>query len=220
MLVRIIFMTQISPVGFSPHYRNITISGLPGSGSTTLLTGLKLALQFEGWKGFNGGEFMRAYAKEKGLVPLKSRLHHNASAYEDDFDRQVDFGMRERLEKENKWILESWLSGFVAQGIHGVLKVLMTCSDKAVRIDRIVNRDGVSAEAVLQNMNERYQKNLAKWKRMYHDFWQKWVVETGTMKATDAIDFWHPNLYDLVIDTYSLNKQESVQAVLDALQKK
>ncbi len=213
-------MNQMESPNFSRYYRNITISGLPGSGSTTLLLGLKKKLQFEGWKGFNGGEFMRAYAKEKGLVPLKGALHHNASSYEDDFDRQVDFGMRTRLEAENKWILESWLSGFMAQGIPGVLKILMTCSDKAVRIDRIVNRDGVSAEAALQNMNERYQKNLTKWKRMYHDVWQKWVVETGKMKQTDAIDFWHPNLYDLVIDTYSLNKQQSVQAVLDALQNK
>jgi cytidylate kinase len=49
-------------------YTNITISGLPGCGSTTLLKGLKEALQFDGWKGFSGGEFMREYAKEKGKV--------------------------------------------------------------------------------------------------------------------------------------------------------
>ncbi len=200
-------------------YRNITISGLPGSGSTTLLKGLKEALQFAGWKGYNGGEFMRAYAKEKGLFKEKGGLHHDATHYEDDFDRQVDMGMRQRLETEDKWILESWLSGFLAQGVDGVLKILVTCSDKAVRVDRIVNRDDVSPDEAIRNMNERYQKNLAKWSRMYSDLWQEWVVKPGKMNPNDEIDFWHPNLYDLVIDTYKLNKKQTVQAVLDALKK-
>lgn len=200
-------------------YRNITISGLPGSGSTTLLKGLKEALQFDGWKGYNGGEFMRAYAKEKGLFKEKAGLHHDATHYEDDFDRKVDMGMRKRLETEDKWILESWLSGFLAQGVDGVLKVLVTCSDKAVRVDRIVNRDGVSPEEAIKNMNERYEKNLAKWSRMYGDLWQEWVVKPGKMSPEDKIDFWHPNLYDLVIDTFKLNKQQTVQTVLDALKK-
>ena len=48
------------------QYKNITISGLPGAGSTTLLFRLKKELDFEGWKGFSGGEFMRTYAEEKG----------------------------------------------------------------------------------------------------------------------------------------------------------
>ena len=200
-------------------YRNITISGLPGSGSTTLLNGLKQALQFAGWKGYNGGEFMRAYAKEKGLFQEKAGLHHDATHYEDEFDFQVDMGMRQRLQSEDKWILESWLSGFLAQGVEGVLKVLVVCSDKAVRVDRIVNRDDVSPEEAIKNMNERYQRNLTKWRRMYQDLWREWVVEPGTMRPTDPIDFWHPNLYDLVLDTFKLNKNQTVQAVLDALEK-
>jgi len=200
-------------------YRNITISGLPGSGSTTLLHGLKEALQFAGWKGYNGGEFMRAYAKEKGLFKEKGGLHHDATHYEDEFDYKIDMGMRERLEKEDKWILESWLSGFLAQGVDGVLKVLVTCSDKAVRVDRIVNRDDVPPDEAIKNMNERYEKNLKKWSRMYADLWRQWVVEAGVLPADNPIDFWHPKLYDLVVDTYKLNKQQTVQAVLDALKK-
>ena len=38
----------------------------------------------------------------------------------------------------------------------------MTCSDKAVRVDRIVNRDGVTADAAIKNMQERYEKNSEK----------------------------------------------------------
>jgi cytidylate kinase len=198
-------------------YTNITISGLPGCGSTTLLKSLKESLQFDGWKGFSGGEFMREYAKEKGLFDATSNHHHDSSHYEDDFDRKIDMGMREKLETEQKWIIESWLSGFMGQQVPGILKILMICSDDAVRVDRIVNRDKVSVEDAKANMAQRYQNNYSKWSRMYADQWQEWVTKPGTRPANTEIDFWSPDLYDLVIDTYSLNQEQSLQKVLDVI---
>lgn len=180
---------------------------------------LKEELQFDGWKGFSGGEFMRAYAAEKGLFDGNQKIHHDASHYEEEFDRKVDMGMREKLEQEKGWILESWLSGFAAQGVPGVLKILVTCSDDSVRVDRIVNRDEVSVKEAKKHLHERYMNNFTKWQRMYKSEWDKWVVSTGVRSAGDPIDFWHPSLYDLVIDTYSHNQQESLQIVMDALKK-
>ena len=52
---------------------------------------------------------------------------------------------------------------------------------------------------------------------MYADQWKKWVVEPGTMTASDPIDFWYENLYDIIIDTYSSNQQETVEIVLNAI---
>jgi cytidylate kinase len=201
-------------------YKNLTISGLPGSGSTTLLRNLKDKLSSEGWRGFSGGEFMRTYAQEKGLFEEKGGLHHNANHYEDEFDRTVDFGMREKLGSEEKWILESWLSGFMAQGIPGVLKVLVVCSNEAIKIDRVVNRDGVSVAEAKHNMKQRYEENTQKWIRLYGQQWQEWVVSTNRVPAASPIDFWHPNLYDVVIDTFSHDKDETAQLVLDTLQGK
>ncbi len=201
-------------------YKNITISGLPGAGSTTLLNMLREELKFDKWTGFSGGEFMRAYAVEKGLFNDSKKIHHDASAYSDDFDRQVDMGMREKLEKEEKWIIESWLSGFLAQGVQGTLKVLMICSDPSVRVDRIINRDEITAEEAKEHITARYNTNLAKWQRMYKDQWQEWVVATGKAKDSDPIDFWRKDLYDIVIDTYSTNKQQTLEIVLDAIKKK
>ena len=198
-------------------YHNVTISGLPGGGSTTLLSLLKEELKFDGWKGFSGGEFMRSYAVEKGLFDASSKLHHSSAHYEDDFDRKIDFGMREKLEQEEKWIIESWLSGFLAQGVDKVLKILVYCSDDAIRIDRIVNRDQVSVVEAKEHIQGRYQDNLQKWSRMYRDQWQEWVVNDGKVKASDPIDFWRSDLYDLVIDTYSTNKEETLQKVLHAI---
>ncbi len=198
-------------------YKNITLSGLPGCGSTTLLNLLREELKFDGWKGFSGGEFMRAYAEEKGMFDKTAGYHHDSRHYEDDFDRKVDMGMREKLATEEKWIIESWLSGFMGQQIPKVYKVLLTCSDDAVRIDRIVNRDAVTADVAKRNMQERYEANLLKWQRMYHAEWQAWAVEPGTVKASDPIDFWRPDLYDVVIDTYSHNQQQTLEIVLNAI---
>lgn len=201
------------------RYKNITISGLPGCGSTTLLTLLKEHLQADAWVGFSGGEFMRAYAIEQGLFNPSKSTHHLATAYSDDFDRQVDMGMREKVSTQEKWILESWLSGFMAQQVPGTLKVLMTCSDDAVRIDRIVNRDEVDVEEAKKSIHDRYVSNLTKWRRMYAGEWQEWVVASGRVSAAEPIDFWRPELYDLVIDTFSNNKEKTLQLVLDAIKK-
>lgn len=198
-------------------YKNITISGLPGCGSTTLLKSLREELADQGWQGFSGGEFMRAYAEAKGLFQQNNGLHHDASHYEDDFDRQIDYGMRERLTTENKWILESWISGFMAQQVPGVLKVLLICSEDAVRIDRIVNRDQVTIEAAKDNIHQRVTNNVTKWRRLYHQEWNDWVVQAGKATAGEEIDFWKPNLYDVVIDTYSTPQRETMDAVLAAL---
>lgn len=204
------------------NYKNITISGLPGSGSTTLLKILKEneLFQFAGWKGFSGGEFMRAYAEEKGLFNEAGALHHDATHYEDEFDVAVDMGMRDKLLTEEGWVLESWLSGFLSQQVPDVLKILMVCSNKAVKVDRIVNRDKVTPEQAIENMHNRYQANVTKWKRLYSTQWQEWVVQTGVRPSTAPIDFWHEDLYDIVIDTYSHNQQEVLEIVLNAIIKK
>jgi cytidylate kinase len=127
--------------------------------------------------------------------------------------------MRTKLEKEEHWILESWLSGFFAQGVPGVLKVLLYCSDDAVRIDRIVNRDKVSIQEAKSHINDRTEKNLTKWRRMYAQEWNDWVVKTGHVPASSPIDFWVPALYDVVIDTYSSSREETLEKVIQALRK-
>ncbi len=201
-------------------YHNITISGLPGCGSTTLLELLKKTLDSD-WKGFSGGEFFRQYSIEQGLFdPATNKFHHDATIYGEELDRKVDYQMRQQLSTEHHWILESWLSGFLAQGVPHVLKVLLTCSDDAVRIDRIVNRDDVGVDEAKKHIHERTAKNLGKWTRLYEKEWNDWVVGAGRAKAGEPIDFWHPALYDVVIDTYSKSREETLETVLKALRQK
>jgi len=199
------------------QYKNITVSGLPGSGSTTLLNQLREALKYDSWTGFSGGEFSRLFAIEQGYYNKDNSAHHNSQNLPDDFERQVDYGIRHRLETQNKVIIESWLSGFMAQGVEGVFKILMTCSNDAVRIDRIVNRDNLTIEEAKHNMNARYEKNMAKWVPLYRGEWDERVVGRGLATADEPVNFWKPEIYDLVIDTYSTTKAEGLDLVLEKL---
>lgn len=195
-------------------YHNLTISGLPGCGSTTLMNLLKAKL---GWTAYSGGEFMREYAIKQGYFPADSHVHHDAMAYPADFDHQVDYAVRERLQKEKHHIIEAWLSGFLAQQVPDVLKVLVICSDNAVRIDRIVNRDDISVAEAKNHVITREAKNRAKWQEIYAKEWHDWVVVPGTRPAEAEIDFWHPSLYDLVIDTYRYSREETLDQVIHEL---
>jgi cytidylate kinase len=195
-------------------YRNIAISGLPGCGSTTLM---RLLSEKLGWKSYSGGEFMRAYAIEKGYFSKGTNVHHDATVYPDDFDKQVDYAVREKLSSQSNNIFEAWLAGFLAQGVPGVLKVLTICSDNGVRIDRVVNRDQVNVEEAKKHIIDREIKNRSKWTAMYGDEWREWVVKPGILNENDEIDFWNPKLYDIVIDTYKYSREETRDLVLKAL---
>ncbi|OGY17020.1 MAG: hypothetical protein A2785_01980 [Candidatus Chisholmbacteria bacterium RIFCSPHIGHO2_01_FULL_49_18] len=195
-------------------YRNITISGLPGAGSTTLGKSLSAVI---GWKFFSAGEFMREYAIKKGIIDGVRKLHHDATIYDEKLDRQVDFGMRQALKTKTGQIFESFLSGFMAQGIAGTLKILIYCSVDSVRVDRIVNRDNVSVREAKDHIFAREQKNANKWRKIYKREWQEWVVTEGIVDKTKPIWFWYPNLYDLTIDTYKNSKEETLKLALRAL---
>lgn len=195
-------------------YRNISISGLPGAGSTTLGKHLAKHLEF---KYYSGGDFMRKYAIEKGYFDPKETVHHSASVYPDDFDRQVDYSVREQMSSQSGCVYESWLSGFLAQQVKGTFKVLVYCSDDAVRVDRIANRDDITIAEAKEHIFTREQKNLEKWVKMYGKEWREWVVAPKTLPEEAPIYFWRSELYDLVIDTFKLGKEETLEKVIAAI---
>lgn len=199
----------------SLRYSNITISGLPGAGSSTLGRGLEKRL---GWKYFGGGDFMREYAVKKGLFDKGVPLHHSATVYGDEFDKEVDYGVRKSLQKESGRILDAWLSGFMALKLKRVLKVVVYCQNDDLRVDRLVNRDGVSVEAAKEHIFKREEENLSKWSRLYKKEWEEWVPEKlQAARQGEWLDFYNPELYDLAIDTYSHDRQVSLKLVLDKL---
>ena len=100
----------------------------------------------------------------------------------------------------------------MAQGVEGVLKVLLVCED-SLRIDRLVNRDGITVDEAKIKIKQREYENAKKWTRVYQKEWQLWLPKD----KQKPFDFWRPDLYDLVIDTYSNSKEETLKKVMEVL---
>ena len=170
-------------------YRNVTVSGEIAVGTTTLARALAKKL---GWRHVNKGEWFRRYAREHNL-PLEE------AAWDEAVDRQVDEKWRQRLEGEDRLVIEGWLAGFMAQNIPGVLKVLLV-APLGVRVKRFMKRERVDEREVRALMKKRTEENIKKWRRVY-----------------GRIDFWKRDLYDVVIDTKRFNQEETVLRVMKEL---
>jgi len=174
-----------------PKYRNITISGGVAVGKNTLQAGLKPFLEKDGWRFTSGGKLLRDFAKEY-VQPL-------ASLVSDDFHHKLDDRTKALLE-EGQYVIEAWLGGFMARERTDTLRILLTCGNDALRIDRVANRDKVTIKQAKTYIKEREESNFKEWKRIYGEY-----------------DFFNPEYYHLVIDTYSSSPQESANQVLDKL---
>ena len=175
----------------SYKFRNITISGRAANGATTLARSLAKKLN---WSLVLAGEIVREYMKMNN-IPLEL-----TSQTSDQYHLELDDLIKNKLKNENNLIIESWLSGFDAQNIPGVFKIFITCSDDAVRIDRLMNRDKITLEQAKQHIKIREEENLKKWEKLYH-----------------TRDIWNPKYYDLVIDTYKLGPEETLEKTLSTI---
>lgn len=172
------------------QYRNITISGLVCTGTTTLS---KFLAEKLGWQRVSSGEIFREYCRKHNL-PIEQ-----ASLRPDSITLEIDGMVKDKLKKEKNLIFEAWLSGFLARDIPEVFKILLVCNE-ALRIDRLVNRDNMAVEEAKKHIEIREKENFKKWQRIYK-----------------VSDFWDPKHYDLVIDTYANSKEETLNKTLQAL---
>ncbi|MGH7203463.1 MAG: hypothetical protein ACREHC_03395, partial [Candidatus Levyibacteriota bacterium] len=77
--------------------------------------------------------------------------------------------------------------------------------DKAdIRIDRLANRDTSSVEEAKHEVFERETQNLTKWRRLYANGDENWVN-------------WDKKYYDLVVNTFTHNQEESLALVLETI---
>lgn len=184
-----------------PHVRNITVSGRIGSGATTLATTLA---QIIGWEMMDGGKLFRKIAGDLGLSITES------NSRPDHFDTEYEEMVKKYLREKKQQVIQSHLAGYDAQGIEGVYKILVVVEDNMsqdkpeIRIDRLVNRDGVSIDAAKHEVLERERQNLEKFRRLYAGSDPEWV-------------YWDRKYYDFVVNTFSHNPTESVNLVLEAL---
>lgn len=137
----------------------------------------------------------REYDRNRGV----DEKYAGSDTRGDQWERDIEAMTLKKLKNEEKLIYEAWLAGFVARDIESVLKVLLICKDE-LRIDRLVNRDQTTVEQAKRQIQERERGNITKWEKLYGEY-----------------DFWSPQYFDLVIDTYSSGPMETVGKVLDVL---
>lgn len=182
-------------------HRNITISGRIGVGATTLAKKLS---QILGWDLLEGGDLFEKIHKE--LNVSQSMVGDRP----DHFDLEYEEKVKDMLKSESGRIIQSHLAGFDAQGIEGVFKILIICEDSEgndktdIRIDRLVNRDKISIEEAKEEVVERERQHLNKWRRLYAGNDQSWV-------------YWDKKYYDLVINTYNHDREETLKIALEGL---
>jgi len=184
------------------NIRMITISGRIASGSTTL--GHKLA-GILGWRHIEGGEvFWEAIRTKMGLSEKDTNLRP------DEEDEDFDASLKKILQNGKNLILETKLAGFNAQGINGVFKIAVICEDEDgkdktdIRIDRLINREKISIEQAKEEAVDRERNDLKKWRKLYVNNDQAWV-------------YWDKKYYDLVINTYSHNQNETLKIALQKI---
>lgn len=182
-------------------FQNITVSGRIASGATTL--GRQIA-ETLGWDFLEGGElFEQFFDARKGSDESRP----------DQVDLEYEEQVKTMLREKKHQVIQSHLACFDAQGIPGVFKIGVLCEDKEgndkpdIRIDRLVNRKGVSVEDAKREVKNREAGLLDKWRRLYAQNDPQWI-------------YWDKKYFDVIVNTYMLNKEESLHFVLEQIDRR
>ena len=154
----------------------ITISGLPGSGKTTVA---RLVAEQLGLEHVYAGDLFRRQAAARGLS-----LDEYARRAETDhsIDRALDEQMQARAARDEA-VLEGRLAAFMADAARRpALKVFLDAPEP-VRAARIVAREGGAAEARLQETQAREASDARRYREIY------------------GFDYHDRSRYDLVLST-------------------
>jgi cytidylate kinase len=167
----------------------ITISGLPGSGTTTVAKLLAKALSMEL---ISAGELFRAMAKEKSL---QLGQFSELAEENDYYDRWIDEQQGAEALKREHVIAEGRLSGFFAPTAE--LKIWLK-APLEVRARRVAGRERITYDEALMAMKEREQSEHKRYKQYY------------------GIDLDDLSIYDLIIDSARWREHDIVKIILVA----
>ncbi|VVB62873.1 Putative adenylate kinase [uncultured archaeon] len=166
----------------------ITISGAPGTGTTTLARSLAAEL---GIRWVNSGELFRKIASERGVsVKDLNRLAERGP----EIDYLIDDAQKS-LAKSGPGIFEGRLSGHL---LNADLKVVLK-TDLKVRAGRIANRESKLLEDSLAETRVREESEARRYMKYYN------------------IDIADLVIYDLVVDTGKFDERGTLNIVLAAI---
>ena len=151
----------------------LTISGLPGSGTTTVAT---LLAEHYAVDVISAGDVFRGLAKERGMTLAEfGRLAES----DPSIDIEIDKRQSDIANSSDNLILEGRLAGQMAKN---ALKIWIK-APLEVRVKRIVGREGSSFEVRMQETVEREASEAVRYKEIH------------------SIDINDLSVYDLVVDS-------------------
>lgn len=154
----------------------ITLSGLPGSGTSTVA---RMVASELGLDHLDGGTVFRALAAEQGLTLA---AFAELAEGDDEIDRRLDDRLTERA-RAGDVLLESRLAGWlVTRASLDALRVWIEC-DEHRRAERVGARDGHAAADALAHNRVREASERARYRSYY------------------GIDLTDLGVYDLVLDS-------------------
>lgn len=163
----------------------VTVSGLPGSGTTTLAEALSSRFDLEH---VSSGDVFRAMARERGV----SLAEFGRIAEEDPaIDREIDERQREIAREKDNVVMEGRLSGWMVEDAD--LRVWLA-APLDVRAKRVAEREEQTVEEARDEIEEREQSEAKRYREIH------------------GIDIEDLSVYDLVIDTSHWD-EEGVAAV-------
>lgn len=140
----------------------ITISGHPGSGTSTLVKGICNA---KGWSSLNGGEIFRKEAKERGLSLSE---FEKICSEDESVDRSLDEILKQHLlDNEGYDVLESRLCGWWAYKLDVDCFRLWLHASEEARAERVVTREGLTLEKAISNNKKRTNVDKVRFQEMY-----------------------------------------------------
>lgn len=142
----------------------LTISGLPGQGTSTLARFLTDEL---GMELYNAGLYHRHKAEERGLSieEFMRRIDEIQRKENVDFDLQLERKVLEMAHRKDGILFEARLSGVLLRDIAKV-RIWVSC-DQESAARRFARREEMSDKEGLKEMNERGQVEVERFKRIY-----------------------------------------------------
>lgn len=157
----------------------ITVSGHPGSGTSTLVKGL---MAHYGWTSLNGGDVFRQEAARRGMT---------LSAFGElcrsdlDVDRDLDQLLQRQMQEETSDIVESRLAGWWAYRLEIQCVRLWLEVDAEERANRVVGREGGSLEEALQANEQRSAVDAERFMELYNILPEQREPYTTVLDATN-----------------------------------
>lgn len=168
----------------------LSMSGLPGSGTTTVS---KLLAEHYGVDLVNAGDVFRGLAKEHGMTLAEFGALAESDA---SIDVKIDEHQKEIANTRDDIILEGRLAGHMAEK---ALKVWIKAPID-VRVKRISGREGASFDVMLDETIRREASEAVRYKEIYE------------------IDIEDMSVYDLVIDSGKWDQFEIVKILMTAIE--